>query len=114
MDDPLSSLELQSYWTSGPPDSKATVYELDPLPITWGGVVQEAPRYIRDIRLQADVVIQIVTTPKLNRGYIPRGAYDYLLSEIEDRGNNQDALLIFAGIYRTMEDADTWIAETAE
>jgi len=43
-------------------------------------------------------------------GYIPRGAHDYLLCEIVDRGDEENAVLIFAGVSRTMEEADAWNA----
>ncbi len=114
MDAPQDVKRLEYLWTSSPLNSGEPIKERPPLLVSFLGVVQEEPRYIRTVNLQPGVFIQIVTTPTLKRGYFPRAANDFLLCEIDSREDSQEATLAFVDVDKTLEDADTWLAEASE
>lgn len=114
MDDAQDTKSVEYLWTSNPLDSEATVKAWPPLPVLLAGIVNVQPRYIRDVKLKVSVIIQLVTTSTLKRGYITRGVNDYLLCEIESQENSQEATLTFVGVRKILEDADVWIAEVSQ
>jgi hypothetical protein len=111
MENYLSAKELEYLWTS---DADASSKMGTRIRITWAGVVEDKPKYVRSISLGTSVTLQLVTTPKLKRGYFPRGAGDYLLCEITNQTGSQEAVLTIAGIEKAVEDADSWIAGNSE
>jgi hypothetical protein len=114
MNDPQDTRDLECLWTSNPLDSDHTIQEWEPLPVSWGGVVREEPSYIRDISPRPGVVLQLVTTRMLERGYLPRGVDDYLLCKIDDKGDGSGATLTFVNMCRTLAEADAWLTEPSE
>lgn len=114
MDDLQSTKGSDYIWTSNPLDTEETIKEKPPLPVSLAGIVEEKPRYIRDVNLKDGVIIQMVTTPTLERGYIARGVDDYLLCEIDDQENSQGAILNFVGVHKSVEGADAWITEPSQ
>jgi hypothetical protein len=109
MDDELSAKELDFLWKSDPLDSSEKVKNSPPLDFTWGGIVEEAPRYVRTIKFAAGVILPLVTTPALSRGYIERGANDLLLCETSSPGDGWPDTLTITGIANSIEEADRWI-----
>jgi hypothetical protein len=114
MDDAQNTKSVEYLWTSNPLDSEATVREWPPLPVLLVSIVDAEPRCIRDVKLKVGVIIQLVTTSTLKRGYITRGVNDYLLCEIESQEDSQEATLTFVGVRKILDDADVWIAEVSQ
>ncbi len=109
MNDLQGAKHLEYLWTSHPHDSVETIREQPPLLVSFLGVVQEKPRYIRDVDLKVGIIIQMVTTSMLKRGYFPRAADDFLLCEVDSQEDSQEATLTFVDVHTTAEDADAWI-----
>jgi hypothetical protein len=114
MDDVQDAKSVEYLWTSNPLDNEATVKEWPLLPILFLDIVDAKTRYIRDVKLKVGVIIQVVTTSTLKRGYITRGVNDYLLCAIESQADSPEATLIFVGVCKILEDADAWIAEVSQ
>ncbi len=114
MDDSQATKDVEYLWTSNPLDSEATVKAWPPLPVLLANIVDAEPRYIRDVKLKVGVIIQVVTTSTLKRGYITRGVNDYLLCAIESQADSPEATLIFVGVHKLLDDADAWVAEVSQ
>jgi hypothetical protein len=114
MDNPQDAKSVEYIWTSDPLNSEEPIQERAPLLVSFLGVVQEQPRYIKDVNLKVGAIIQMVTTPTQTRGYIARAANDYLLCEVDGQEESQEATLTFVGLHTTVEDADAWITEAGE
>jgi hypothetical protein len=102
---------VKHLWTGNPLDSEATIMKWPAVPVLLLGILEEEPRYIRDVDLKVGAIMQLVTTPTLHRGYITRAVNEYLLCEIDSQEESQEVTLTFVGMHRTIEEADTWIKE---